>query len=175
MEKIEIGHHPIIATLGIAHHKFIIYTRSDGSTFQIHGGGSNDYGFSPVDEIASSVSRTGVDDSGFGFLNVTMFKRSGGEKADKGTQRETVFEGQDLSAAFFKMAGMAQGIAEQKTPYKFLSNNSNTLVDDIVKWSGGRAPYSRALMVLHLAEGICSGQFKVQQRNRMTPIRFKPA
>ena len=44
MEKIEVGYSAIGITGNLAHHKFIFYTRADGTTFQIHGKGSRDYG-----------------------------------------------------------------------------------------------------------------------------------
>lgn len=135
MEKIEIGYSPIGNTGNQAHHKFIFYTRADGTSFQIHGRGSRDDGLSPFDELASSGPN---DLAGFGHLTVRMFRST--EKLHRQAlqkPRELVFEGEDLARTFFGMAGMAQGIAEQKTKYNALSNNSNTLVDRVVQWSGG--------------------------------------
>ncbi|MFC6657272.1 hypothetical protein ACFQEX_18290 [Roseibium salinum] len=138
MEKIEVGYNPIAVTGNLAHHKFILYTRSDGTTFQIHGHGSRDYGWSPFEELASSGPN---DLAEFGHLSVRVFRSSPkNEEAALKVQREVVFEGPDLSRKFFKMVGMAQGIAEQNTKYNAGSNNSNTLVDRIVQWSGGNAP-----------------------------------
>ncbi|WP_299817530.1 hypothetical protein [uncultured Roseibium sp.] len=138
MEKIEVGYNAIGTTGNLAHHKFILYTRADGSTFQIHGGGSRDYGYSPVEELVSSGVPGLV---GFGHLSAKVFKSSAKQQENALlAPREVIFEGEDLSRTFFKMAGMAQGIAEQESKYHADSNNSNTLVDRIVQWSGGRAP-----------------------------------
>ncbi|KZM49031.1 hypothetical protein [Labrenzia sp. OB1] len=138
MEKIEVGYNAIGTTGNLAHHKFILYTRADGSTFQIHGGGSRDYGYSPVEELVSSGVPGLV---GFGHLSAKVFKSSAKQHENALlAPREVIFEGEDLSRTFFKMAGMAQGIAEQESKYHADSNNSNTLVDRIVQWSGGRAP-----------------------------------
>lgn len=69
---------------------------------------------------------------------------------------------------FFKMAGMAQGIAELKTKYNALSNNSNTLVDRVVQWSGGRAPQ---LGKTYLSPGsIEAAEFKPEFYSKLPPI-----
>ncbi|MEM9632998.1 MAG: hypothetical protein AAGA50_16825 [Pseudomonadota bacterium] len=166
MEKIEIGYSPIWISGNLAHHKFIFYTRSDGATFQIHGRGSRDYGLSPFEELASSGPN---DLIGFGHLTARVFRSSDeNEKAARNAPREIVFEGEDLSRTFFKMAGMAQGMAEQETKYNATSNNSNTLVDRIVQWSGGRAP---RLGKRHLSPGsVSSEEFKPEFYSKMPPV-----
>ncbi|MBT3071898.1 tyrosine-type recombinase/integrase [Rhodomicrobium sp. Az07] len=64
-ENIVVGYHAIGTTGDIAHHKFIIYYRADGTAMQIHGEGSQNYGWSPIDELSpmrrppSRGSRTG--------------------------------------------------------------------------------------------------------------------
>lgn len=54
METIEVGYYPIATTLGLAYHKFVIYTRADGTSFQIHGGGSADSGLEPFGDFILS-------------------------------------------------------------------------------------------------------------------------
>ncbi|SDQ14603.1 hypothetical protein SAMN04515695_0164 [Pseudovibrio sp. Tun.PSC04-5.I4] len=71
MEKIEVGYHPIAVSGNYAYHKFILYTQSDGTTFQIHGGGTKGAGLSPLDELVSSGIPTF---EGFGSLGVKIFK-----------------------------------------------------------------------------------------------------
>lgn len=89
MEKIEIGYFPIGATGGFAHHKFILYTKSDGTSFQIHGGGDGDIGSSNLDEFLTNTSGSGS----FGILKVTVFETSDRTEIESDIQRETVFEG----------------------------------------------------------------------------------
>ncbi|MTI44904.1 hypothetical protein JM93_03508 [Roseibium hamelinense] len=137
MEKIEIGYHPIGVSANYTHHKFILYTQADGTTFQIHGGGTQGYGISPLDELVSSGIPTF---EGFGSLGMRVFETTSRTQISSDVQRETVFEGEDLKVVFYKMVGMAQGIAEENTTYNAATNNSNTLVDRIVQWSGGEAP-----------------------------------
>ncbi|MCV0425160.1 MAG: hypothetical protein K5905_06790 [Roseibium sp.] len=90
------------------------------------------------------------------------------EKAALNAPREVIFEGEDLSRTFFNMAGMAQGIAEQKTKYNAGSNNSNTLVDRIVQWSGGHAP---RLGKTHWSPGSVNlGDFRPEFYSKMPPV-----
>jgi hypothetical protein len=137
LETIKVGYYRLPNTLYLASHKFILYERHDGVTFQIHGRGSDESGLSPVDNLMSSGPNS---PGGFGYLDATAFKTTELTKVKEGTRLETIFQGEDLSAKFFTMVGMAQGISEEKTEYNAESNNSNTLVDRIVQWSGGRAP-----------------------------------
>jgi hypothetical protein len=137
METIKVGYSPVWITGNLAHHKFIIYERRDGVTFQIHGRGSKSWGISPVDNLSSSGPKS---PGGFGYLDARAFKTPEGTDIEKGTKLETIFQAEDLSAKFFTMVGMAQGISEEKTKYNAESNNSNTLVDRVIQWSGGSAP-----------------------------------
>lgn len=105
METIKVGYSPIWITGYLAHHKFILYERHDGVTFQIHGRGSEDSGFSPVDNLVSSGPRS---PGGFGYLDARAFKTTKKTKVEEGTKLETIFEGEDLSAKFLTMVGMAQ-------------------------------------------------------------------
>jgi hypothetical protein len=166
MEKIEVGYSPIDATGRLAHHKFIFYTRADGTTFEIHGYGSKDYGSSPLDDMVSGLVK---NEPAFGHLEVKVFKSSLERRKEAlKLPMEVILEGKDLSREFFQMVGMAQGIAELETDYDKYSNNSNTLVDRIIQWSGGKPP---RLDSRYVSPGsVADGEFKPEFFSRLPPV-----
>lgn len=139
MERIQVGYSPIGITGDSKHHKFILYTTSDGDSYQIHGGGSRGYGSSPSPEgsISSSPS-INPDDFGFGRLRATVFKTRKPLAAE--IKLETVMEGENLGIEFIKMIGISQALTEDRKVYNPLGPNSNTLADEILRISGAPAP-----------------------------------
>ena len=133
METIGVAYNRVAKTRGIGYHKFIFYQRADGTSFQIHGGGANEYGFSPFDEMLPG-------DRGFGHITVRVFQTTDTTKIEDDVPIESIFEGKDLRVKFFDMIGIAQGIAEKEMPYGIFGPNSNTLVDTTVWLAGGPAP-----------------------------------
>ncbi len=143
-ESIVVHYTQLLSSLGY-HHKFIVYTRSDGTRWAIRA-----YPSGPGGSISAAVSAalTGGG-SGYGYLDVSGPLPWNEDFADKPSEvvgSETIQTGADLSETWSRIVGFAQNIKSGQYHYNPFAQNSNTFVDEILIRSGLPLPSRDSLL-----------------------------
>ncbi|AOO64213.1 calcium-binding protein [Sulfurospirillum halorespirans] len=129
MEKIEVGYRNIGSMGGIEfYHKFLIYTRSDGSQYTISGWATN----SPTD--GTPYGKIQVE-ANFPYDQTNPDYPSAGQKQ----YRELITEGNNLTDIWNNMIDNAVS-KNNVYPYDPLVQNSNTFADSVLKDAGLPSP-----------------------------------
>jgi hypothetical protein len=144
-ETIEVGYRNIGQMAGVDYyHKFLIYTDRSGQQHTISGwtddaNTSDELPFGNIRVLANAPYDATNPDSALRHPGQRQF-------------RETIVEGEDLSATWQKMVDNAIS-KDDLYPYDPLRQNSNTFADAVLREAGLREPRRDGAFFGHLAPG----------------------